>query len=387
MSRPLLMIPGPVEVDEGVLAALAEPPLGHTSTAFLEIFGGCLDRLRHVFCAADGQPIVAAGSGTLAMELAVANVVEPGDRAVVVDTGYFSRRMADLLKCHGAAVESVSVPAGDCPPLEQVEEALKRGAKALAITHVDTSTGVLAPVAELAALARRYGALTIVDGVCALGGEELEMKGWDVDICLAASQKALAVPAGVAIVMARPRAIEAFKSRKHPVASYYCDWGQWLPIMQAYQARKPSYFATPPTNLIVALNESVEQMSSEGMEKRWRRHRKLGAAMRAAMQALGLRLVPARIELSADTLTTAYYPEGIDDSFVGRVGQRGVGIAGGLHPDIKGRYFRVGHMGVAGKTEIGMTVAAIEAAFKDAGYSVKAGASIKAAETAYQQTP
>ncbi len=385
MSRPLLMIPGPVEVDDSVLAALGQPSLGHTSTAFVDIFGACLDSLREVFCAPDGQPIVAAGSGTLAMEMAAANVIEPGDRAVVVDTGYFARRMADVLSRHGATVEAVTAPAGDCPSLEKIEHALKAGAKALAITHVDTSTGVLAPVADLAALARRHGALSLVDGVCALGGEEFEMQKWDVDICLTASQKALAVPAGLAIVVARPRAIDAFRSRKHPVASYYCDWGQWLPIMQAYQARKPSYFATPPTNLIAALRESIKQISSEGMESRWARHRQLGAAMRAAMQALGLSLVPVRPDLAADTLTTIYYPDGVDDALVGRIGQHGVAVAGGLHPDLKGRYFRVGHMGVVRDAEIRQTVAAIEAALKDAGYLMETGAGVAAAQAAYNR--
>jgi len=383
MSRSLLMIPGPVEVDAGVLTALGRPPLGHTSPAFIEVFGCCLDSLRDVFCASDGQPIVVAGSGTLAMELAVANVIEPGDRAVVVDTGYFSHRMADILACHGATVDIVSAPVGDCPPLGRVESALKSGAKVLAITHVDTSTGVLTPVADLAALAARYNALSIVDGVCALGGEEFEMEEWDVDICLTASQKALALPAGLALVMLRPRALEAFQARQNPVASYYCDWGAWLPIMRAYQARKPSYFGTPPTNLIVALGESVKQMLQEGMEDRWARHRRLGAAMRAAMQALELRPVPIRSELVADTLTTAYYPDGIDDALVGKIGQHGVAVASGLHPDIKGKYFRIGHMGVATVAEIKQTVAAIEAALKDSGHPIEMGTGVDAVQAAY----
>ncbi|HLF26164.1 MAG TPA: alanine--glyoxylate aminotransferase family protein [Anaerolineae bacterium] len=380
MPRPLLMIPGPVEVDAAVLSALAQPPLGHTSATFIDLFGGCLDSLREVFRAPDGQPFVVAGSGTLAMELAVANVIEPGDRAVVVDTGYFARRMVDVLKRHGANVEAIPAPAGDCPTLEQVESALRAGAKVLSITHVDTSTGVVAPVAELAALARRYTALTLVDGVCALGGEEFEMQAWDVDVCLTASQKALATPIGLAIVMARPRALEAFNTRRRPVGSYYCDWNQWLPIMRAYQARKPAYFATPPTNLIAAFGEAVRQLCAEGLEARWARQRRLGAALRAALQTFGLRLVPTRSELAADTLSVAYYPAGIDDAFVGRVGQHGVAIAGGLHPDIRGRYFRVGHMGIAGADEIRRTVTALEAALIDSGYPVEPGAGVAAAQ-------
>jgi alanine-glyoxylate transaminase/serine-glyoxylate transaminase/serine-pyruvate transaminase len=379
------MIPGPVEVSEDVLAAMGEPPPGHTSKTFIDTFGECLDALRDVFRAPDGQPFVVAGSGTLAMELAVANVVEPGERAVVVETGYFSRRMVDLLKRHGATVKVVTAPAGDCPALDAVESALKLDAKALAITQVDTSTGVLAPVAELTALACRYGALSIVDGVCATAGEEFEMEQWDVDVCLTASQKALAVPPGLALVMARPRALAAFESRQHSVTAYYADWGQWLPIMKAYQARKPAYFATPATSLVTALNRSVKNMLVETMEARWARHRRLGAAMRAAMQAWGLRLVPTRSELVADTLTVAYYPDGIDDTLVGRIAGHGVAVAGGLHPDIKGRYFRVGHMGIATDVEIRRTVEAIEAALQDAGHSVESGAAVAAAQAAYER--
>ena len=386
MSRPLLMIPGPVEVDDAVLAANGQPPLGHTAMAFIEVFGKCLDDLRDVFRAPDGQAIVVAGSGTLAMELAVANVIEPGDRAVVVDTGYFSRRMVDVLKRHGATVETVGALAGDCPPLDRVEQALQTGAQALAITHVDTSTGVLAPIPELAALARRHNALSIVDGVCALAGEEFEMAQWDVDVCLTASQKALAVPPGLALVVARPRALDAFKARRQPVASYYCDWSLWLPVMQAYQSRKPAYFGTPPTNLIVALSESVNQILREGMEARWARHRQLGASMRAAMQALGLKLVPVRSALCADTLTTLYYPDGVDDALVGKIGQQGVAVAGGLHPDIKGRYFRVGHMGIADGAAIVQTVTAIETALMHLGYPITRGTGVAAAQAAYYQT-
>lgn len=385
MSRPLLMIPGPVEVDEDVLKVLGQAPLGHTSGAFIDAFGACLEGLREVFCAPDGQPIVVAGSGTLAMELALANVIEAHDRVVVIDTGYFSKRLAELAVRHGATVEVLSAPAGDCPSLEQVEVALTStsAVKALALTHVDTSTGVLAPVPELAALARRYNALTIVDGVCATAGEEFEMQNWDVDLCLTTTQKAFAAPPGVAIVMARARALEAFKTRTHPVASYYCDWGSWLPIMDAYEARKPSYFATPATNLFAALSVAVKQMLSEGIEARWARHRKLGASMRAAMEALNLKLVPLRSDLLADTLTTVYYPEGVDDAFVARVLAHGVALAGGIHADIRGRYFRVGHMGVATDVEVKQTVAAIEAALVDLGIVIDAGAGVAAAEAAY----
>jgi len=375
MIRQLLMIPGPVEVDSQILAAMARPPVGHTSAGFIETFGKCLDDLRDVFAAPDGQPFVVAGSGTLAMELAVANVVEPGDRAVVVDTGYFSARMADILRRYGAQVESVGAEVGHVPELAAVDTALAHGAKLMTVTHVDTSTGVLAPVKELAALARRHNTLVVVDGVCAVGGQEFRQAEWDVDVCLTASQKALATPPGLALVMVRPRAFDAFRARKSPVASYYSDWSLWLPVMQAYQARKPAYFGTPAVNLVAALNESVKQIKAEGMEARWARHRKLSAAFKAGVEALGLRQVPVSEDVRAVTLTTMYYPDGLDSTLVGRIGAAGVVVAGGLHPAVATRSFRVGHMGVDGISEVLTTLAAIEQ-----GLGVKTGAGVAAAQ-------
>jgi len=374
------MIPGPVEMDHDVLMAQARPPVGHTTAGFIETFGTCLDDLRDVFAAPDGQPFVIAGSGTLAMEMAVANIIEPGDRAVVVDTGYFSVRMADILRRHGAQVELVGAEVGRVPEPGAVETALGRGARLLAVTHVDTSTGVLAPVRELAALARRYDALVIVDGVCALAGQEFRQTEWDIDICLTASQKALAAPPGLALLMVRPRALEAFRARKTPVAGYYSDWTFWLPIMQAYQARRPAYFGTPAVSLVTALAESVKQIKAEGMEARWARHRRVSAAFKAGVEALGLRQVPVSEEVRAVTLTVMYYPDGVDAALVGRIGAAGVTLAGGLHPAIASRSFRVGHMGVDGIGEILRTLAAIEQ-----GLGVRSGVGVSAAQSAWME--
>ncbi len=380
MKRPLLMIPGPVEVDAGVLEVLGRPALGHTSPAFIELFGACLEGLRTVFAAPDGLPFVVAGSGTLAMEMAASNVVEPGDRTVVIETGVFSRRMADILRRCGAEVEVVSTEVGRVPELSQVEAALQKGAKILTITHVDTSTGVVAPVKEYAQLARQYGALVIVDGVCAVAGQEFRQADWDVDICLTGSQKALAVPPGLALVMARPRALESFHARKTPVSSYYADWTLWLPVMQSYLDRKPAYFATPAVNLVAALGESVRQILAEGMDARWKRHQMLSDAFKAGITALGLKQIPVQPENRAVTLTTVFYPEGVDAALVKRISQNGVEVAGGLYPTLKDRYFRVGHMGSNRIGEILQTLSAIENALDS-----KSGAALAAAHAAYCQ--
>jgi alanine-glyoxylate transaminase/serine-glyoxylate transaminase/serine-pyruvate transaminase len=363
-DRRLLMIPGPIEFEPDVLAALGEKTRSHLDPIFIETFGRALGRVREVFLAPEGaQPFVLAGSGTLAMDSAVANVVEPGDAAVVIETGWFSARMAEILGRWGARVVRVTSPLGDAPAPEEVARVVARERpKVVTMTHVDTSTGVRAPVEAYAAVAREASALSIVDGVCSIGGEVFRQGAWGVDLALTASQKALGCPPGLAVFVASPRAIAAFRARKAKVASLYLDWGEWLPVMEAYEARKPYYFATPAVNLVVALDASLAKILAEGIEPRFARHAKIASAFRAAFGALGLRSLPVRPELAANTLSALWYPEGIDPSFVARAAAEGVVLAGGLHPDAKAKYFRVGHMGAVDAADVLGTVGAIERA-------------------------
>lgn len=381
-DRKLLMIPGPIEFTPEVLQAMGLPTTSHVAPNFIEVFGQALERLRQVFLCPSGQPLVLAGSGTLAMDVAAANLVEPGDKALVVNTGLFGDRFAAILERYGAAVTQVPAAAiGDAPDLAAVEAALRgNGYKLVTLTHVDTSTGVQTPVGEMAALAHRYGALAVVDGVCSVGGEELRQEEWGIDVTLTASQKALGVPPGLALVVAGPAALEAFRRRRTPVANYYADWANWLPVMEAYEARRPAYFGTPPVNLIWALHVSLGQILEEGLEARFARHRRMSEALKAAVTALGMRQVPLSPALAASTLTAAYYPEGVDQQLLGYVAQAGVILAGGLHPAIKERYFRVGHMGAVSPADIVSTVGAIEQGLAYMGYRFSPGAGLAAAQ-------
>ena len=382
-ERTLLMIPGPIELDPEVLRAMARPQLGHMDPLVVAAFARVLVRSRDVFLAPAGQPFVVAGSGTLAMELAVANLVDPGDRAVVVNTGYFSDRMGAILERLGAQVEHVRAPLGAVPDLAAVERALTGGAtKVVTITHVDTSTAVRAPVAALARLAREHGALVVVDGVCAVGGEELRHDDWGVDVCLTASQKALGGPPGLAVVMAGPRALEAWRRKKTKVPSLYLDFGEWLPIMHGYENSAPLYFATPPVNLLFALDVSLGHLVAEGMEVRFARHARMAAAFRAAWRALGLEMLPASESIAATTLSAVYYPAGVDAALIGRVRAEGVAIAGGLHPDARAKYFRVGHMGAMKASDVLAAVGAIERALATSGHRLVLGSGVAAAQEA-----
>jgi alanine-glyoxylate transaminase/serine-glyoxylate transaminase/serine-pyruvate transaminase len=380
-GKRLLMIPGPIEFTDEVLAEMRKGTLSHVDPQFIEEFGQALEKMRGVWLAPGGQPFILAGSGTLAMELAVANLTEPGDKVLVVNAGYFSDRMADIFKVHGAEVDIVPSALGDLPSTEAVSARLKsKKYKVMSITHVDTSTGVRADVKGLTAAAREAGVLTIVDGVCAVAGEELRQDEWGVDIALTASQKAVGVPPGLALLVAGPRALGAFRARKQPVRSYYCDWGNWLPVMEAYEARKPAYFGTPAVNLVRALNVSLGQILEEGMDARFRRHELGARAFRAGLKAMGMNFVPVREELCASTLSAPWYPAGVDAGVLKQVAAEGVVLAGGLHPEIKTKYFRIGHMGMSGAAEILATLGAIERGFAKAGYKFEPGCAVAAAQ-------
>lgn len=381
-DRTLLMIPGPIEFEPEVLAALGAPTMSHVDPDFIEVFGQALERMREVWLCPSGQPFVVAGSGMLAMEMAVANLIEPGDKALVLSTGVFGDRYGELLSRYNVEVTVLRAPLGATIALEEVDAALRADPyKLITFTHVDTSTGVRVDVKSLGALGRKYGVLTVLDGVCSVAGEELRQEEWGIDVALTASQKAIGVPPGLALMVVSPRAVATLRERKTPVANYYADWNNWLPIMETYEARRPSYFGTPPVNSIFALNVSLGQILAEGMRERFTRHCKLGAACKAAIRALGMSQVPTDSAHAAATLTAPYYPEGIVGSeFLPQVKAAGAILAGGLHPEIKARYFRIGHMGATNPGDLLATIGAIETGLRGCGYECKLGIGVAAAQ-------
>lgn len=385
-DRTLLMIPGPIEFEPAVLQALGAPTMSHVAPEFIEAFGQALERMREVWLCPSGQPFVIAGSGTLAMDIAGANLIEPRDKALVLSTGVFGGRFADLLSRYGAKVTTLRAPLGGLVPLEEVKATLeKESYKLMTFTHVDTSTGVRVDPQPLGALGRKYNVLTILDGVCSVGGEELRQEEWGIDVALTASQKAIGVPPGLALLVVGPRAMAAWRSRKTPVGNYYVDWGNWLPIMEAYEARKPSYFGTPAVNLVCALNVSLKQILEEGMEARFARHRKLGQACQAAIRALGLSQVPTNVEYTAFTLTAPYYPESVTgQDLLPKVRAAGAILAGGLHPQIKARYFRIGHMGATKPGDLLATIGALETGLLACGVKFDPGVGVAAAQRVFQ---
>ncbi|HKI06419.1 MAG TPA: aminotransferase class V-fold PLP-dependent enzyme [Thermoanaerobaculia bacterium] len=386
--RPLLMIPGPVELSPAVLDAAAAPPPSHTSPRLIEAFGTSIERLRQVW-QADGasQPFILAGSGTLAMEAAAANLVEPGDRILVVDTGYFSERMGEILRRCGAEVVEIGAPVGEAPTPEQVWEAFADGPfKAIFATHVDTSTGVRVDPEPICSLAREAGVLAVFDGVCATAGERFEMAAWGADLYFTGSQKAIGLPPGLALMVAGERALAARAARKAAPPPLFLDWHSWLPIHRAYEQRAPSYFATPATTLVMALETSLGEILAGGIEARTAAHARAAAALRAAWDVLGLRPVPGS-GWAANTLSALFFPEGIDASLLPKIAARGVVVAGGLHPAVKATSFRVGHMGytVTRPDYLRRAVEAVAGALGDAGAAVDADGAVAAFEQTFEQ--
>ena len=356
------MIPGPIEFEPDVLQALGAPTTSHTAPGFIALFGNCLRMMKDVWKCPEGQAFIMAGSGTLAMDMAGANLIEPGDKALVISTGYFGLRYAELLKRYGAEVTVLQSEPGETVALSEIENALKMNKfKLMTFTHVDTSTAVRVDPKPIGEMGRRYGVLTVLDGVCSVAGEEMQQSEWDIDVAFTASQKAIGVPPGLALLVASPKAIEIWKNRKTPVGNYYCDWTNWLPIMQAYEEGRPSYFGTPAVNLIAALEVSLKMILAEGTEKRILRHKTLATEFRQKIRDMGFHMMPVKESDAANTLSAIYYPKDIAGSdFMTLMARSDVIIAPGLLPSLKTQYFRVGHMGSVNRSDVVSTLAAIE---------------------------
>ena len=351
--HPALLIPGPIEFDDEVLKSMSHYSESHVGMPFVNCFGETLTMLRKVFQTtnSNSQPFLVSGSGTLGWDQVAANITEPGDEALVLHTGYFADSFADCFETYGVKATQLKAPIGDRPQLDEVEKALKeKKYKVLTVTHTDTSTGVLSEIQPLAQLVRKVSPETIVvvDGVCSVGGEELQFDDWDVDVVITASQKALGCPAGLSIVMASGRAIEAFRARKSPPGSYFASWKNWLPIMQNYEAKKPSYFATPSPQLVHALHTSLTQILSRPLSERFEQHRKTSQKVKKAITDMGLKQLASKPENQANCMTAIYLPEGLTPpEILPSLMKKGVIFAGGLHKEIATKYIRFGHMGVS----------------------------------------
>jgi len=376
IERELLMIPGPTNVDPRVLRAMCRPPLSHTSSEFAGIFKEALNNLKKVFMT-ESEVFVIAGSGTLALEMAIANIIEPGDKILNCVSGYFGNYFVEISRVFGAVPRVLEVEWGKAVKPKQVEEALKEdNYKAVTVTHVETSTGVFNPIKEIGEVVKKQSdAFYIVDTVSSLGGMEVRVDEWGIDVCASGSQKCIGVPPGLALIAVSQKTLEYLEKRKSKIGTWYGSFKNWLPIM-----RDPTkYFATPAVNMIYALNESLKIIIEEGLENRFRRHHVLAESFRAAIDALNLKLVAEKGNAS-NTVSAVYYPEKIEDNqFRSEMKKCGIVVAATLGP-LKGKGFRVGHMGNVNQNDIFSLITAIETSLKRLGHEVEMGTGIAAAQ-------
>ncbi|KAG0634539.1 pyridoxal phosphate-dependent transferase [Tuber brumale] len=377
-THPTLLIPGPIEFDDAVLGSMAHPSESHVGPAFVNAFGETLSMLRKLFITTDpkSQPFVVSGSGTLGWDFVAANLVEKCDEVLVLHSGYFADSFAECLSVYGAVPTQLNAAIGSRPSLDEIEAELRQKSyKAITITHTDTSTGVLSDIKAVSELVHKVSpdTLVVVDGVCSVGCEEIRFDDWGIDVVLTASQKAIGVPAGLCILMVSGRGIDRFKARKTPPSAYFASFANWLPIMQNYEAKKPSYFATPSPQLVRALHTSLSQILSVPLDHRFQKHKEVSQKVKKAVAELGLRQLADKPECQANGMTAMYLPEGVATSdLLPRLMAKGVVFAGGLHKEIATKYFRFGHMGVSvtngDSGHIDKAIEALKSSLAEAGY-------------------
>jgi aspartate aminotransferase-like enzyme len=371
-TRKLLMIPGPTPVARSIQDQMGRETVAFGDPAFVKDYKDLLEDLKVLF-KCSGETFVVAGTGTMGMEMAIANTTKRGDNVLIVSHGFFGDRFIELCDRKGLNVDVISSEWGEAVAVEKIREKLKeKKYAAMTVTHVDTSTGVCAPVAAIGKMMKEFPeTVFIVDGVCATAGEPEYVDDMGIDVLFTGSQKAFGVAPGLTMLWVSEKALERRKSLGS-IPEYYIDFEKWLPIM-----KDPSkYFATPAVNLVWALKESVEIIKEEGIENRYARHKKFAAAMQAALEALSFRIL-AKEGCRAVTLSNLVYPEGIDDvKFRGFLAEEGIMVAGGLAA-YAGKMFRLGHMGNIDKHDLVSVIATIERALYRAGAAVKLGKGVE----------
>ncbi len=372
----ILLGPGPSPVSPRIMRAMAAPVLSHLDPDLVLMLDDVRARLGRVFRAADGGLALAiSGTGTAGMEAAVANVTREGTHALVVVTGYFGDRLAQMLGRYGARVSRLEVEWGRACDPEAVRKALASGRMNLvAVVQAETSTGVLNPVDAIARIAREHDALTIVDAVTSLAAHPLDLAAWDVDVCYSCSQKGLGAPSGMAPIAFGPRAL----ARRVPSRSFNFD----LALLEDYWVRR-KYHHTLSSTLLYALREALVAVEEEGLEARWARHRRHHRVLAAGLGAMGLELLPPEPE-RLWSLNAVCVPDGVDEAAVRRslLEQFNIEIGAGLGP-LAGRIWRVGLMGSGSSRQLVlMFLSALEQALREQGYRMDPGAGTAAAADA-----
>lgn len=378
MKQLRLLIPGPVDLTPDVLKETGRPPIGHRTPDFDEILTQCWEDLKYVYQTKNDVILITA-SGTAATDAAVANTIEEGDEFVCIGSGKFGERFSLIVKSYGGIATDIPVEWGKTFDADAVEKVVSESsAKAITLTHNETSTGVIHDAEAIGRIAKEHGCLFILDATTSLGGDVVKTDEWGVDLCTGGSQKCLAAPAGLSTVAVSEKAWEVIEN--NDTRNYYLN----LATYRKYLKKNTTPF-TPSVNLVYGLSRALKEIKEEGLENRIKRHRTLARATRAAAAAMNLELF-ADQSAASNTVTSIKIPDGMsDDAVRGEVKRRFNFLLAGGQEHLKGKIFRIGHMGNVGRVELESVIGALETVLQDGGHDLKPGAGLKAVQEVFTE--
>ena len=385
-GRPFLQIPGPTLVPERIVRAMSRSLIDHRGPEFAMLLRDVIEGLKGIFKTSEGRIAIFPGSGTAAWEACIVNTLSPGDRVLGCVNGHFSTLFCRTAESFGVQIELLEFPYGAGVSAARIQERLqndsKREIKAVLVVHNETSTGVTSDIAAIRQALDyvRHPALLLIDSVSSVASMDFRFDEWRVDVALAGAQKGLMLPPGLAILAIGARALEASQSARCPRSFW-----DWRPILE--RNRLGEFPTTPATAHFFGLKESLAILEEEGLANVFRRHARLAESCRRAVQALGLQLLARNAAEYSNTLTAVCMPEGFDsDAFVAHAHKRlnfslGIGLG-----KVKGKIFRIGHLGSLNEIELLGALAGVEMTLKSFGVEIPVGAGLAAAENYLLET-
>jgi alanine-glyoxylate transaminase/serine-glyoxylate transaminase/serine-pyruvate transaminase len=379
-GRPFLQIPGPTLVPDRIVRAMAQPIIDHRGPTFEALVRDCLEGLATVFQTRRGHIVLYPGSGTGAWEATIVNTLSPGDRVLACVNGHFATGFARTAAAFGVECERLELPYGAGVPAAAVEERLRADSthdlRAVLVVHNETSTGVTSDIGAIRRALDGAGhpALLLVDTVSSLASIDFRMDEWSVDVALTGPQKGLMLPPGMAILSVSDRAIRASEKAKCPRSFW-----DWQPVLE--RNRRGQYPYTPATSLLFGLRESLAMLGEEGLPRVFARHARLAEACRRAVRAWGLDILCRNAAEYSNTLTAVVLPSGKDsDEFVQHAYRRlnlslGIGLG-----DVKGKVFRIGHLGSLNEMDLLGGLAGVEMMLTEFGIPLTLGRGLGAAQ-------
>lgn len=379
MDDTLLMLPGPTRVAPRVLKAMSESIVNHRSAIFGEILKESYEMMAQVF-KTDNPAYILTGSGTAAMESAIANILNKDDKILNIVGGKFGQRFSQIVDAFDGQSKVLDVEWGKGVNPKDIKEVLDEDEdiKAITVVHNETSTGVANPIKEIGKIMKNYDALYIVDTVSSLAGDDVEVDNYGIDICVTGSQKCIAAPPGMAAITLSDDAWKVVENTDSK--AYYLNLEK---IRKSGNNNPPETPYTPSVSLMYAMNEALKVVLEEGLDNRIARHKLAAKATRNAVDALGLKLFPD-LEVSSTTVTAVHMPEGITDKQLrGTMREKyNVELAGG-QDHLKGNVFRIGHMGNTDHTELITAISSLEMTMYELGLDVELGSGVAAIQKTY----